>query len=135
MLLAVCQEFDVDVDPAIIPRIASGFAGGMGNTGAVCGAVTGSVMALGLKLDQGETLEDKLRALGKVAEFRRRFEAELGSIHCHELTGMDLTTEEGLAQFMASDVPQKVCFPAVAAAYRLVVQMVNEAEGAGSGSE
>jgi C_GCAxxG_C_C family probable redox protein len=124
----VCQEAGIEFDDTIIPRIASGFAGGIGNTGAVCGAVIGGVMALGLLGEQGETMEDALRSLGRVADFRRRFETEMGSIHCRELTGADLTTEEGIRRYMESDTPQRVCFPAVAAAYRLVMEGVEEPE-------
>lgn len=47
----------------------------------------------------------------------------MGDIRCRELTGLDLSTEEGLKQLMDSDTPQKVCFPAVGAAYRLVVDL------------
>jgi hypothetical protein len=50
----------------------------------------------------------------------------MGTISCRELTGVDLTTEEGLQQFMSSDTPQTVCFPAVGAAYRLVVDLLKE---------
>jgi C_GCAxxG_C_C family probable redox protein len=125
VLLAVCQHFGIETDDRIIPRIAWGFAGGFGNTGAVCGAVVGGVMGLGLTLERGETMEEAIGSLETVAEFRRRFEAEMGSIHCRELTGADLTTEEGIAQYMVSDAPQHVCFPAVATAYRLVVELSN----------
>ena len=44
MLLAVSQELGIKNE--IIPRIASGFGGGMGGTGAVCGAVVGGIMAI-----------------------------------------------------------------------------------------
>lgn len=44
----MCQRYDVDIPEHIIPQIAYGFAGGIGNTGAVCGAVAGAVMAIGL---------------------------------------------------------------------------------------
>ncbi len=38
-----------------------------------------------------------------------------------------LTTPEGIEQLMSSDVPQTVCFPAVATAYRLVMDLLKEA--------
>jgi C_GCAxxG_C_C family probable redox protein len=126
VLLAACQEFEIEIDDKIIPRIASLFAGGIGNTGAVCGAVAGAVMAIGLMKERGDTMEEGLRALGVAAEFRRRFEAEMGTINCRELTGADLTTQEGIEQFMDSDIPRTVCFPAVATAYRLVVDLLKE---------
>ena len=125
----MCQEFEIAVDNEIIPRIAFGFAGGIGNTGAVCGAVAGAVMALGLKIEKGNTMEEGLRAFGVIQEFRRRFEAEMETINCRELTGMDLSemsTEEGVSQFMSSDIPQTVCAPAVGIAYRLVVDLLKE---------
>jgi C_GCAxxG_C_C family probable redox protein len=121
----VCQEFGLEKDNPAIPKIAYGFAGGIGNTGAVCGAVVGAVMAISLKLGRGETMEGMLENLRKVREFRRRFEAEMGEIGCRELTGLDLTKEEDMGQLMSSDVPQKVCFPAVATAYRLAVELLS----------
>lgn len=126
MLLAVCQELDWEIDDRIIPRIATGFAGGFGNTGAVCGAVVGAVMGLGLATERRETMEDMFHTLGMVAEFRRRFEDDMGSIHCRELTGADLTTEEGIKRLMDSDIPRTVCFPAVGTAYRLVLDLLKE---------
>lgn len=103
--MAVCQEFDPKVENGIIPHIAYGFAGGIGNTGSVCGAVIGAVMAIGLKLERGDTVEEALRALKVVREFRRRFETETETISCRELTGADLSTEKGGSQYMRSDIP------------------------------
>ena len=111
-----------------IPKIASGFGGGIGNTGAVCGAVVGAVMAISLKMDRGESMEDWLRIAAVVQDFRRRFEAEMGNIGCRELTGLDLSVGGDMKQLMNSDVPQKVCFPAVGAAYRLVLELLQETE-------
>jgi C_GCAxxG_C_C family probable redox protein len=122
----VCQEFEIETDRDVIPGIAFGFAGGIGNTGAVCGSVAGAVMAIGLKLGRAKTLEESLRRLAVHQEFRRRFEAEKGTISCRELTGMDLSTPENVEQYMNSDKPQTVCFPAVGAAYQLVVDLLKE---------
>ena len=124
--MAVCQEFDMETENNVIPRIATAFAGGIGNTGAVCGAVIGAVMAIGLKQGRGETMQEMLQNLKVPQEFRRRFEAEMKTINCRELTGADLSTDEGLKQFMSSDTPRKVCFPSVGAAYRLVVALLKE---------
>jgi C_GCAxxG_C_C family probable redox protein len=122
----VCQEFEIEIDNEIIPRIAFGFAGGIGNTGGVCGAVAGAVMAMSLKIERGETMDDALRAFAVVQEFRRRFEAEMETINCRELTGMEMSTKEEIEQFMSSDIPQTVCFPAVGVAYKLVVDLLKE---------
>ena len=110
----------------IKPEIAFCFAGGIGNTGAVCGAVAGAVMAIGLKKGRADTMEEGLRTLAVAQEFRRRFEAEMETINCRELTGADLSTEEGVEQYMSSETPMTVCFPAVGVAYRLVVDLLKE---------
>jgi C_GCAxxG_C_C family probable redox protein len=127
----VCQEFEIEIEDDIVRRIAFGFAGGLGNTGAVCGAVIGAVIAIGLKRGRANTMEEGLRELAVVREFRHRFEIEMDAISCRELTGADLTTEEGLKQFMSSDIPQTVCFRAVAIAYRLVVDLLKETSQSG----
>jgi C_GCAxxG_C_C family probable redox protein len=124
----VCQEFGLEPENTAIPKIASGFAGGIGNTGAVCGAVVGGVMAIGLKLGRADTMQGMLQNLGVVREFRQRFEAEMGDIGCRELTGLDLSIQEDVEQLMNSDIPKKVCFPAVGAAYRLAVEILREIE-------
>ena len=83
-------------------------------------------MAITLKLGRGEDMGEMLQRLGVVQEFRRRFEEEMKTISCRELTGLDLTTVEAQAELMNSDVAQNVCFPAVAAAYRIAVEMLRE---------
>ncbi len=120
----MCQEFEIE--NGINPRAAFCFAGGIGNTGSVCGAVAGAVMAIGLKTERGNTMEESFRPLTVAQEFRRRFEAEMKTISCRELTGLDLSTPEGVEKLMGSEIPQTVCFPAVAAAYRLVVELLKE---------
>jgi C_GCAxxG_C_C family probable redox protein len=122
----VCQELEIETENTVIPDIASAFAGGIGNTGSVCGAVVGAVMAIGLNQGRAETMEELLLNLKVAGEFRRRFEAEMKSINCRDMTGIDLSTEAGLKQFMESDTPQTICFPAVGTAYRLVLDVLKE---------
>jgi len=122
----VCQEFGIENEA--IPQIASCFGGGIGNTGSVCGAVAGAAMAIGLVKGRGETIEDWLRLSSVAREFRRRFEDEMKTISCRELTGTDLTTEAGREALMNSDIPQTVCIPAVNTAYRLVMELLQDAD-------
>ena len=120
----MCQEFEIENE--IIPRIAGCFGGGIGNTGSVCGAVAGAVMAIGLVKERGDSMEDWLRLAAVAQEFRRRFEAEMETISCRELTGADFSKEEDLERYMKSDIPQTVCYPAVGLAYRLVMDLLKE---------
>jgi hypothetical protein len=48
----------------------------------------------------------------------------MGHVDCRELTGMDLSTPEGVKQFYASDVPRRICLPAVGVAYRAVMELL-----------
>ncbi len=122
VLLAVSQEYGIESE--IIPKIASCFAGGIGNSGSVCGAVTGAVMAIGLIVKDGKSMDDYLKKLAMAQEFRQRFEDEMKAINCQELTGINLTTPEGIDEFMKSDIPQKVCFPAVGKAFNIVMDIL-----------
>ena len=125
-MLAVSQQLDIQDE--LIPRIASAFGGGIAGTGSVCGALTGAVMAIGLVHGRQKATEQDARARALTQELRRRFESEAGSIECRKLTGMDLSTPDGVKRFMKSDVPMKVCLPAVGAAYRIVVELLEEPE-------
>ncbi len=121
----MCRELEIDVNEDVLRRMAFWFAGGIGGTGAVCGAVAGGVMALGLKLGRVDSMEEGLLRLAVPQEFRCRFEAEMKDITCRGLTGMDMSTKQGREQYMNSDVPQTVCFPAVGAAYRIVLDLLD----------
>jgi C_GCAxxG_C_C family probable redox protein len=120
----------MEMENDVIPQIASGFAGGIGITGSVCGAVVGAVMAISLKLGKAETMEGRLSSFAVPREFRSRFEAEMGTINCSDLTGLDLAevdlSPEGMEQIMRSNTSQDVCFPAVGTAYRIVVDLLQE---------
>lgn len=124
----MCQELGIEAGKDVIPQIASGFAGGIGNTGAVCGAVVGAALAIGLKQERAQSMEEMFANLALVREFRRRFETEMGTISCRELTGVDLSTEEGLKASLEQNTAQQVCFPAVGTAYQIVLELLQETE-------
>lgn len=117
------QKLDIESD--IIPHIATGFSGGMGLTGAVCGAVSGAIMAIGLAQGPAENKEIWYQNMTVIQEFRRRFEAAMKTIHCRELTGVDLTDPEAFAKYIESDTPKDVCMPAADTANRIVVELLD----------
>lgn len=123
-MLAVCQHFAIQ-EPAV-PRIATAFGGGIAGAGAVCGAVVGAVMAIGLRHGRQDASERDTRAYALTQEFCRRFEAATGALNCRALTGMDLSTREGVKSFYASEVPTRVCRPAVGVAYELAIELLTK---------
>lgn len=121
-MLAVCRQLGLE-HPGV-PGIATAFGGGIGGTGAACGALVGAVMAIGLRHGRRDASERDPRAYALTQALRQRFEAQVGHVDCRPLTGMDLTTREGARAFHASDVPRRVCLPAVGAAYRAAMELL-----------
>jgi len=83
----------------LIPKMATGFCGGMSRTCGPCGALTGAVMGLGLSLgrtDAGQSVDASYAATRTLV---RTFEAEFGGRDCDQLLGCDIGTPEGQATF------------------------------------
>ncbi len=118
----MCQDYNIENE--LIPKIATCFGGGIGNTGSVCGAVIGATMAIGIVRKRSTNIEEWLATAEIAREFRRRFEDEMQTISCRELTGVDLSTNEGREDLMNSEIAMTVCFPAVAHAYRIVSDLL-----------
>lgn len=80
-----------EIDYATCMKIASAYGGGINLTGNVCGAITGALMALGLKYG-----EDFL----KISEISKKFLDEFtlinGSIICRDLVGHEIFDNEDL---------------------------------------
>ncbi len=114
MLLAVCQSQGIESDQ--VPRIATAFGGGMGGSGGTCGALTGALMAVSLKLGRNNSDEDRRRAYGAAQRMYASFTEAMGAADCAELTGLDLRTHEGSEKLRESGLREKVCLPAVSMA-------------------
>ena len=91
---------DYGLDKAAALRIAGGFGGGLGRMGEVCGAVTGAIMVIGLKNNEGEaeTGETKTLTYEIVRDFIARFRSRNENIRCNDLLGVDISTHEGHEQ-------------------------------------
>ena len=124
VLLAVCRELGIENE--LIPRIASPFAGGMARSGEVCGAVAGALMCFGIKHGRDDLTQSDDEALRLSRRFLRAFQDEMGNLRCRDLTGMDLSTTEGLQKFRESDVRITVCLRAVGVAYNLTLELLQE---------
>jgi len=97
-LLAVAEHMSIQNE--LIPRIATGFCGGLAYTGGNCGAVSGGIMAIGLLLGRSAPTDQKNRCYEAVRAFLEGFLAQFGTLSCPELTGVDLGTPEGHAAFV-----------------------------------
>jgi C_GCAxxG_C_C family probable redox protein len=89
--------------------LASYFGGGIAGMGEACGAVTGAMMAAGAR-DYYAGSQDPDRArVNKEAlqEAMRAFTGEYGSCRCRDLTGYDLSTDEGFKAFKESEAKDR----------------------------
>ena len=109
----------------LIPRIASGFCGGIARTGGMCGAVTGGIMALNIIYGRDHAAQSKDLNYQKVQEFVQAFKLRYGSMNCSELTGCDLSTEEGLEQFSLLNRYEK-CTELTAEVTSMVLELIDD---------
>ncbi|MHA1964060.1 MAG: C-GCAxxG-C-C family protein [Candidatus Thorarchaeota archaeon] len=87
------DEGKVDFDTGM--KIAAAFSGGISRTGNVCGALTGALMAIGLKYSTAEKADEIAGYLLK------EFKSLNGTIICRELINHDLLTDEDIKQAFA----------------------------------
>mgnify|MGYP006291053483 CR=1 FL=1 len=92
-------------------KLASGFGGGIASTGQTCGAVTGSLMVLGLYFGYADandqSQKEKVKSIAR--EFMDAFEARQGALRCCDLLGADVNTQEGKDYIREHGVIDKTC--------------------------
>jgi len=110
VLYSFCDDLSFDKDTAL--RLASGFGAGMARKQGTCGAITGGIIAIGLKHGRGEG-QDRTRTeetYRKVRELLWQFESKHGTSICRTLlNGCDLNTPEGQRQFKENNLQTKTC--------------------------
>ena len=85
MLLVVGEHVLGDLEPQCA-RMATGFAGGLGDTQQeMCGALSGGVLIIGGLLGRTSLDEDDAPALALVTRYRQRFLAEFEHTQCVRL--------------------------------------------------
>lgn len=126
MLQAVAEHYGID--SPFVPKIATGFCGGMSRTKNVCGAVSGSIMAIGIFFGRQYADDAPDHAYSRVQKFQRIFKQKYGTINCFELTGCDLSTMEGRQYFWAN-VKSK-CQGYTGGAARIVAEIIGPVETA-----
>jgi len=126
VLLATSQDLLLDRVETIIPRVATGFGGGLSRNGDVCGALTGGIMRIGLTAGRNSVEESRDRCYEAVDRFYSAFVKEFGTCNCRELIGLDLKTEEGRAAHQAR-IHSERCAKIVSRAARVASQIAESA--------
>lgn len=108
VLASMAPDLSLDEETAI--RLGTAFGGGMGRMGGVCGAVTGSFLALGLKYGDPEAnTESKEQVYGLVRSLVEEFMGLHGSILCRDLLGCEIGTPEGMAEAKEKELFDTIC--------------------------
>jgi C_GCAxxG_C_C family probable redox protein len=108
----------------LVPKIATAFGGGIGRRGSLCGALTGAIMAIGLKHGTDKPiLVEKEKAYALALRFYDRFVKECGSPFCRELIGYDLTDPAELKRLRVSNVREEKCSNLVRKAVEILISL------------
>lgn len=120
VLTSFCEDYDLETDTAA--RLTCGLGGGCA-LGEICGAVSGSLLVIGLKFGQ-ETVGDagaKANCRAHVVQFNEKFKENNGALTCRELLDCDPTTEEGHAIYLAKR--ETVCYGVVRNAVEILEEL------------
>lgn len=107
-------------------KVSAAFGGGMW-CGRTCGAVSGALMALGLKYGYSEPgmTEQKNCLLAKKAEFEKRFSEVHGSVVCRDiLGGLNLANPDDMNRIMEKNLLFTLCPKVVCTACSLLDEMI-----------
>ncbi|MFX0116565.1 MAG: C-GCAxxG-C-C family protein [Candidatus Hodarchaeota archaeon] len=128
VLLALSDLLEADNNS--IPAIATGFGAGIGGWGSVCGAASGAVMGLGLKFGRKTpTMPENARfdrPYWYSKDFLFRFAEMNGSFLCRELTGCDITKQEGLEKYRSENHWKTTCRELIGKATGLAIDILME---------
>ena len=97
VLAASCERFGLSRDHAL--KLASGFGGGIGHSGNICGALSGACMLVGLAAGPADPSDKaaKTKNYERIRAVCNKFAQQTGGITCRELLGFDMSTPEGQA--------------------------------------
>jgi len=110
VLSVFAKELNMSRDTCL--KLASPFGAGITYMQETCGAVSGALMAIGLKYGRGEngTNEDKERAYDISRIFLTEFKEANGTIKCEDLLdGINMSTPEGMAKILELDLFRLKC--------------------------
>ena len=118
---------ELGMDEELALKISTQFGGGA-RKGEMCGAVSGALMALGLKYGHcnSEDMEEKGRAYKISEDFMNRFIAEKGTVVCRELLGYDLSKTEDMEKIKEWNLFKTTCPEMIRCATEIVDEMLNE---------
>ncbi len=86
ILHAMRGEGIIENFPEEALKCSTGFGTGIGGSGGICGAITGSVMVIGLKYGRVDVKKDNKQTFEKASEFLEGFQKRYHKQNCIDLT-------------------------------------------------
>ena len=83
----------------LIPKMATGFCGGLSHTDGLCGTISVSALILSMFYGRSKPSDPREIVESKVQLLKAKFESQFCNTHCYKLTGCDLGTEEGQEKY------------------------------------
>jgi C_GCAxxG_C_C family probable redox protein len=126
---AHAPNFGLDRETAL--KMGGPFGGGVARMGEMCGAVSGALMALGLRYTSThpEDTQSKEQVYALSRELASRFAARNdGCIKCRELLGCDIGTPEGHQAARDQGLFKTLCPKFVRDAAEIAEQLCNDKE-------
>ena len=111
----------------LVPKIAAGFGGGIGRCGSVCGALTGSIIAVGIKDAPNEPgMEKRAKAYADARALYKKFQEQNGTVFCRDLIKLDLSNPADVAKAREEGTFRKVCDNIIRAAVKNFLEQENK---------
>ncbi len=127
---AVLASFapDMGMDRETALKIACAFGGGISRQAMTCGAVTGALMAIGLKYGMSDVSDypSKEKTYRLAARFMELFKIEHQSLECKSLLPCDISTDEGIMEFREKGYLDKYCASFVRTSVTILEKLLEE---------
>ena len=117
-----CEDYGLSKELGL--KISVGFGSGIANCGEICGAVSGAILALGLKF--GDSKEETYK---QINIFTEKFKSKHKTLNCTELVGFHLNDEEELVKAKESGKFKILCPKLVKDSVEIVEELINAYQG------
>ena len=105
VLIAVSKNYEIE--SYLIPKIATGFCGGLGKTDSLCGALTGGVLCINIIAGCTEPNADRAENYELIQDLTDYFRDDIGALNCKDVCGYDLTTLTGQKEYEKSNTKSR----------------------------